>query len=266
MSSVRLSDIPRTTGFRLALLFLGLGGAGAAILFGFLYVQTAGFLARDVDNGLAREIRVRAAMNATELARLMNDRAPLDPDNMRPFALFDRAANWMAGSRVTLPEPVPSPDQPFDFTLAHEGKAMPYRGVLHRLDTGEFFLAAEDVGPIQHFRHLLAAAMLSGGLVVLMIGLAGGMIVGAAALGRIDGVALAIERIINGNLSERLPLTRKGGDLNRLIRVVNRMVDEIERLMNEVKGVTDNIAHDLRTPLTRLLAGLERVRRRDPAR
>ena len=107
MSSVRLSDIPRTTGFRLALLFLGLGGAGAAILFGFLYVQTAGFLARDVDNGLAREIRVRAAMNATELARLMNDRAPLDPDNMRPFALFDRAANWMAGSRVTLPEPVP---------------------------------------------------------------------------------------------------------------------------------------------------------------
>ena len=263
MSSVRLSDIPRTTGFRLALLFLGLGGAGAAILFGFLYVQTAGFLARDVDNGLAREIRVRAAMNATELARLMNDRAPLDPDNMRPFALFDRAANWMAGSRVTLPEPLPSPDQPFDFTLAHQGKAMPYRGVLHRLDTGEFFLAAEDVGPIQHFRHLLAAAMLSGGLVVLMIGLAGGMIVGAAALGRIDGVALAIERIINGNLSERLPLTRKGGDLNRLIRVVNRMVDEIERLMNEVKGVTDNIAHDLRTPLTRLLAGLERVRRRD---
>src|SRR5438270_848053 len=120
MSSVRLSDIPRTTGFRLALLFLGLGGAGAAILFGFLYVQTAGFLARDVDNGLAREIRVRAAMNATELARLMNDRAPLDPDNMRPFALFDSAANWMAGSRVTLPEPVPSPDQPFDFTLAHE--------------------------------------------------------------------------------------------------------------------------------------------------
>jgi signal transduction histidine kinase len=48
-----------------------------------------------------------------------------------------------------------------------------------------------------------------------------------------------------------------------LVRVVNRMLDEIERLMNEVKGVTEDIAHDLRTPLTRLLAGLERVRRRD---
>ena len=206
---------------------------------------------------------VRAAISAAELARLMNDRAPLDPDSLRPFALFDSAASWMAGSRVTLPQPLPSLDQPFDFTLAarRQGGAVPRR--LHRLDTGEFFLAAEDVSQIQHFRHLLAAAMSSGGLVVLMIGLAGGMIVGAAALDRIDGVARAIERIINGNLSERLPLTRKGGDLNRLIRVVNRMVDEIERLMNEVKGVTDNIAHDLRTPLTRLLAGLERVRRRD---
>src|SRR5438477_10688195 len=99
MSSVRLSDIPRTTGFRLALLFLGLGGAGAAILFGFLYVQTAGFMARDVDNGLARGIRVRAAMNATELARIMKDRSQRDQDNMRPYAVLDRPVKWMHGSR-----------------------------------------------------------------------------------------------------------------------------------------------------------------------
>ena len=59
---------------------------------------------------------------------------------------------------------------------------------------------------------------------------------------------------------------RQAGDLDRLIQVVNRMLDEIERLMREVKGVTDDIAHDLRTPLTRLLAGLERARRRAPRR
>jgi len=49
---------------------------------------------------------------------------------------------------------------------------------------------------------------------------------------------------------------------DRLIEVVNGMLDEIERLVHEVKGVTEDIAHDLRTPLTRLLAGLERVHRR----
>jgi signal transduction histidine kinase len=63
-------------------------------------------------------------------------------------------------------------------------------------------------------------------------------------------------------LSERLPSNGRGGDIDRLIGVVNGMLDEIERLVHEVKGVTEDIAHDLRTPLTRLLAGLERVHRR----
>ena len=67
---------------------------------------------------------------------------------------------------------------------------------------------------------------------------------------------------MNGDLSQRLPAQGISGDLDRLIQVINGMLDEIERLMQEVKGVCDSIAHDLRTPLTRLLAGLERARRR----
>ncbi|HVH81446.1 MAG TPA: HAMP domain-containing sensor histidine kinase [Stellaceae bacterium] len=67
---------------------------------------------------------------------------------------------------------------------------------------------------------------------------------------------------MNGDLGRRLPSDGRGGDLNRLVRVVNSMLDEIERLMHEVQGVIEDVAHDLRTPLTRLLAGLERVRRR----
>src|SRR5439155_13234754 len=105
-------------------------------------------------------------------------------------------------------------------------------------------------------------AMAAGGLVVLVLGLAGAAIVGAGSLGRINRVTDAIERIVRGDLSERLPHGGTAGDLDRLIHVVNRMLDDIERLMHEVKGVTDEIAHDLRTPLTRLLAGLERARRR----
>jgi signal transduction histidine kinase len=82
-----------------------------------------------------------------------------------------------------------------------------------------------------------------------------------AAMRRIDGVTRAIQRIVNGDLSERLPTRGRTDDLDRLAIVVNGMLAEIERLMHEVKGVCDNIAHDLRTPLTRLLAGLERTRR-----
>lgn len=264
MSSVRLSDIPGTTSFRLALLLLATFGTGALIVFGFLYFEAAGFAFRDIDSGLARDVAVRADESPAELERIVNELAPLDPASRHPFALFDSTGRWLAGSEAALPQPLPPFDQPFDFTLPRDGAPAPYRGILHRLASGALFLAAESTSGIHRFRRLLTATMTSGGLVILVVGLAGGMIVGASALGRIDGVTRAIERIVNGNLSERLPGSPKGGDINRLIHVVNRMLDEIERLMNEVKGVTENIAHDLRTPLTRLLAGLERVRRRDP--
>ena len=109
---------------------------------------------------------------------------------------------------------------------------------------------------------MLIHALLLGGAVTGLLGLAGAAIAGADAVRRIDAVTLATQRIVGGDLSQRLPTHGINGDLDRLIRVINSMLDEIERLMQEVKGVCDNIAHDLRTPLTGCLPGLERARRR----
>jgi signal transduction histidine kinase len=263
MSSVGLSDIPRTTSFRLALLFLGLFGAASLILFGFMYWQTASYLSNGVDDWLGSEMASRSAEHFSERMRQLNTRTMLDPENRRPIALFDAVGHWIAGGAATLPTPLPPMDRPFDFTSSRGDEAAPFRGILHRLASGDILLVARDMREIRQFRDLLLNAMASGALVVLALGMTGAVITGAGALGRIDGVTQAIERIVNGDLSGRLPTSRKGGDVNRLIQVVNRMLDEIERLMNDVKGVTEDIAHDLRTPLTRLLAGLERVRRRD---
>jgi signal transduction histidine kinase len=263
MSSVGLSDIPRTTSFRLALLFLGLFGAASLILFGFMYWQTARYLSNGVDDWLGSEMASRSAEHSSERMRQLNTRTMLDPESRRPIALFDAAGHWVAGGAATLPAPLPVMDRPFDFMLRRGNETAPFRGILHRLASDDILLVATDMREIRQFRELLLNAMASGALVVLALGMTGAVLTGAGALGRIDGVTRAIERIVNGDLSERLPTSRKGGDVNRLIQVVNRMLDEIERLMNDVKGVTEDIAHDLRTPLTRLLAGLERVRRRD---
>ncbi|WP_062611953.1 sensor histidine kinase [Caballeronia calidae] len=105
-------------------------------------------------------------------------------------------------------------------------------------------------------------ALLTAGVLTVSVALLGAVLVGLRSMRRLDAVTASIKEIVAGNLSRRLPVHAKDDDLDRLVRVVNDMLDEIERLMHEVKGVCDNIAHDLRTPLTRLIASLERAQRR----
>jgi signal transduction histidine kinase len=259
---VRLSDLRRTTSFRLALVFLALFGAASLTLFGFLYWQTAGYLNSGTDEWLAREVTSLVAASPSELIARLNEHAARDPEGNRPFALFDAAGNEVAGNVANLPAPSLPYDHPYEFRLNRGGEAVSFRGLAQRLPSGDIVLVSQNVHDMHEFRELLVGAMAWGGLLVLIMGLAGAAVIGAGSVRRIDEVARAIERIVNGNLAERLPTRGTAGDLDRLVDVVNGMLDDIERLMHEVKGVSDAIAHDLRTPLTRLLAGLERAGRR----
>jgi signal transduction histidine kinase len=253
-------ELLRTTSFRVALLLLALFSAASLLL----YVQTAGYLTGEDDEWLAQEQAAFVAATPAGRARQLGEH-PLgdrDPEGRSLAALFDAAGHWIAGSRASLPQPLPAFDRPFDLERREGGKTVPFRGLTHRLPAGEILLVSRDVSEEHELRGLLAGALALGWVMVLVTGLAGAAVSGAGALRRLDAVAGAIERIVGGNLGERLPAGGGAGDLDRLIRVVNGMLDDLERLMHEVKGASDGIAHDLRTPLTRLLAGLERAHRR----
>jgi signal transduction histidine kinase len=258
---MRLSDLRHSTSFRLGLLFVGFFGAALLLLFSFVYWWTRDYVVREVDAWLARETAGRAVLAVAEVERTLNARAMVQPDDLHPIALFNSNGDWLAGNRVSLPGAAPF-DQPFLFTVQQGSEAVQFRGIVHRMPTGEALLVAQDMRGAQAFRQAMLSALLPAAAAALLFGLAGAVVAGRGALGRIEGVTRTIERIVNGNLSERLPSNGRGGDIDRLIGVVNGMLDDIERLVHEVKGVTEDIAHDLRTPLTRLLAGLERVHRR----
>lgn len=89
-------------------------------------------------------------------------------------------------------------------------------------------------------------------LVVIVLGLGGGLFVARRVLTRIDAMTGTTQRIMAGDLSERLPVGRSGDELDRLAGNLNAMLERIEALMRGLKEVSDNIAHDLKTPLTRL--------------
>jgi len=89
-------------------------------------------------------------------------------------------------------------------------------------------------------------------LVVVVLGLGGGVFVARRVLRRIDAMTGTTQRIMAGDLSGRLPVGRSGDELDRLAENLNAMLERIEALMTGLKEVSDNIAHDLKTPLTRL--------------
>jgi signal transduction histidine kinase len=265
---VPLVEIHRTTSFRLALLFLLLFGAASLALFGFLYLQTTGHLRAQVDGWLRREQTGFMHLDREAYLERLAARKSVDPTVERPFTLFDPAGHRTAGTPLDLaPEALASMpiDRLFDFKAKIGDRQVTLRGLVRRVPPGNLLLIAQDLTDTAEFDELLVHSFLWGGLVTLALGLAGAAIAGKDAVRRIDAVTRATERIVDGDLSQRLPARGRVGDLDRLSHVINGMLGEIEHLMKEVKGVGDNIAHDLRTPLTRLLAGLERARRRATA-
>jgi signal transduction histidine kinase len=257
----RFGDLPRTTSFRLSLLFLGLFGISSLLLFGFLYWQTTTYLGNSVDEWLVRDSLTYRADPAAVAGRL-KVHAERDPENRRPFGLFDAHQRFIAGNLTRIPvQPLPF-QKVFAFRVDHGDRSTPYRAIAYRLTDGNIFVLSEDVYESHEFSEMLLKALTWGCVLMFGIGIAGAVITGLGAVRRINGITGAVERIVTGDLTKRLPMTQGAGDLDRLVHLVNGMLDDIERLMREVKGVTDDIAHDLRTPLTRLLGGLERARRR----
>jgi signal transduction histidine kinase len=242
-------------------LFLALFGVSSAVFCAFLYWQATSYLNSSVDHWIQRD-SITYLTAPWDIVPRLNLHAERDPDAWRPFALFDSYGRFIAGNLRSLPERPVSFGRYFEYKLKRNGKDAPFRGVGYRMPNGDILILSYNVNEISGFKHLLLDSMAWGGILVFGIGIAGAVITGLGAVRQINGITGAVERIVTGNLRERLPSRRGAGDLDRLVYLVNGMLDDIERLMSEVKGVTDDIAHDLRTPLTRLLGGLERARRR----
>ncbi|TPI66030.1 histidine kinase dimerization/phospho-acceptor domain-containing protein, partial [Mesorhizobium sp. B2-8-9] len=121
-----------------------------------------------------------------------------------------------------------------------------------RLPNQMIMLVGRDLGEPERFRAVISRALT---LALGMMGLGGILIwffVGRAALKRIDSVSDASRRIMGGDLSGRLPVTGAGDEFDRLSENLNSMLARIAMLNEGLKQVSDNIAHDLKTPLTRL--------------
>ena len=262
---MRLLDLPRTTSFRIAFRFLPLFCVASLALFGFLYWQTQSYMLARIDEWLTREHNIFVPLDRDLLRQRLTAHLVADPSLERALTLFDPDGHRVAGSPLNLPAGLLATmpqDQIFQFKILQGRHAIIFRAITHRRSSGDVLIIARDMDATNAFSGVLVSIFVWGGCVTLILALFQAAIIGADSVRRIDQVTQSIQRIVNGDLSERLPTRGPRDDLGRLVDVINGMLGELERLMQEVKGVCDNIAHDLRTPLTRMLAGLERARRR----
>ena len=259
----------RTNAFRLAALYMLLFATSVLALFAFIYLSTEGFIDRQTQATLDSEMdRLRAQFNQHGLVGLVQviaERSGSERHRDDPIYLIaDANFHPLAGNLPTWPGAAPLKGGWLRFSLeVKEQDRSEMHDVLAatadlRNRSGEFhLLVGRDLRAADLFRKNMAETLAWASVLTLGLGVVGGLFMTRNMLRRVDAVNRTSERIINGDLSQRVPLTGAGDEFDQLAANLNAMLDQIERLMAGMRQVTDNIAHDLRTPLARLRARLE---------
>jgi signal transduction histidine kinase len=135
-------------------------------------------------------------------------------------------------------------------------------GQSHELANGQRLLIARSYDEILLIERVISGFMVRSVFITIVLGLLGGLVMAARSVRSLGRINKSITRIISGNLSERIPVADSRGDYKLLAMHFNQLLDRIQSLMDGMRQVTDNVAHDLRTPLTRIrnhLASLQQT-------
>jgi signal transduction histidine kinase len=259
---VKVAELSRTVAFRLTLFYSLLFAFCVVMLLGFVYWQTAAEMTRRVDQALLLEKNRLAAVSPGQLPEEVAKSVRRDRRHIYYYGMFSADGHLIAGNIPDFPPELPVDGKVYAITLdANDIQPAPFRArmLAMRLDFGYRLLIGHDVQQLTEFGEIMRRALLWGGLLTILIGLAFGFAFSFRPLRRVKQIQQACEFIMGGDITERLPVSSRRDELDTLAVTVNRMLDEIERLMSEIKHVGDNIAHDLRTPLTRLRAVLYRL-------
>ena len=255
----------RTHAFRLAALYFLVFAASVLGVLLFVYWTSADFVERQTEatfdaeiTGLAEQYALRGLSGLVQIvaARSAGDRG----DGML-YLVTDPNGAPLAGNIAAWPAGVRAHAGRLSFTTAARVKEQvethPAQGASFIIPGGYRLLVGRDVSDATAFRNRVKITLLWAGLVALGVGLLGGTAMSRNLLRRVEQVNRTSERVMAGNLSDRVPLDGTSDEFDQLAANLNRMLDQIERLMTAMREVTDDVAHDLKTPLSRLRVRLE---------
>jgi signal transduction histidine kinase len=248
----------RTTAFRLTLAYLFLFALFAASLLGYFAWNTRRMITEQITttvNAEAGEISdIFARRGLRDLVLAIENRALRPGANL--YLVTTPTGQGIAGNVGSLAAGVMATSgwSETAYRRLDEQDTADHRALVHvtELTSGFRLLIGRDLEERRRLFGIVAKAAQWSLLVVIVLGLGGGIFVARRVLRRIDAMTGTTQRIMAGDLGGRLPVGRSGDELDRLAENLNAMLERIEALMMGLKEVSDNIAHDLKTPLTRL--------------
>lgn len=263
MSRFVLPRFVRVASFRLTALYVAVFAGSALVLGVAVFFQArsalqqqmtarieteAGFLQAELrTGGLTHLIDIVATRGkgASALDYLVQDRSDAHLAGEMP-AVQGLRPGW---ATIDVPQ-----------TTEDGGRPERVRAFVADLGSGVLLAVGGDIGQIDDLEEAIATAFLWTVGPAAALGIVGGAIVSRAFLRRVDTIVRTLEAIIDGDLARRVPTHGTGDDLDRLASALNRMLDRIAILMDSLRQVSSDVAHDLRTPLSRLYQRLEDAR------
>jgi signal transduction histidine kinase len=248
----------RSTAFRLTLVYLLVFAAYAAALLAYFALNTGRLITEQitetVDNEIAGLVEQYTIGGLRQLVLILENRS-LRPGSSL-YLVTAPTGQALAGNVGSLAPGVldRSGWSETVYRRLDEQEAAEHSALVRvtQLSGGFRLLVGRDLEERARMGVIITTAARGSVALVIVLGLAGGFFVTRRVLKRFDAMTATTQRIMAGDLSERLPVTGTGDELDRLATNLNDMLERIEALMRGLKEVSDNIAHDLKTPLTRL--------------
>jgi signal transduction histidine kinase len=240
-------------------------GLSVCGLLGFVYWSTVSVIEAQNDAtieaeiaGLEEQYRARGPFGLKEI---ISARSADETRQRGIYLLTDPALRPLAGNLSGWPEEARGDPRWVDFriqsTKTQGAPAQIARARTFRLQGGFHLLVGRDLTERTEFRKTMKDALIWALGITLLLGVGGGLLLSRQFLHRLDAFNEGSRAILHGDISQRMPETGSGDEFDQLAQNLNAMLDQISRLVDGMRGVADNIAHDLRSPISRLRSRLE---------
>lgn len=248
----------RTTAFRVTLLHLLLTLAGTMLVGGGAWWATVGFGARqaaqEIERGMGVLLQSGALSGPRGIALSIEARLAADRTGVEFYLLAGPDGQRIAGNLAGVPR---EPGWREGTIRLPAGSEAPVLMLAAHLPGGGALVVGRDLSAVRALEQRLVSVAGWVGAAVLLLGLAGGLLIGRSVARRAAAMEAALAAVQGGDLDRRLAVGRGGDEFDRLAARINATLDRLQSLMVALRGVTDDIAHDLRTPLTRLRQRLD---------